>query len=419
MVMAVDSILRHRGRALRAPHAYWIPLVSLLVLGLWFVPLALAYGETFRDYMWQKHIVERSVSKEAPHEGPFWYYVPNLLASWLPWTILAPAAWVATRRQGFRSHPDPRDDGALRFPFIWALTIPVVLSFFASKRTQYLIPALPGFAIWIGIYVSGLLSEGSSLGSVERRTVTVLRGFLFTLTGLAVVAALALLGIDFIFPEGIPWPEGTKTEVKEAIGGGFALRLLIGFAAGIGVALAFLRRPTPIRLVLCLLTISVVGNTVRHVAIEGYHDRHIRANEFGADIRSLLDAGGEVGIYSYPLNGTYLLHARALQFTWLRNPEEIRTFLDDPVPRAVIGKHRYLRRDIWNELDDRTVGILARHREGRSEVVLFGDEDAARLWGSIHAERPALLLDRAARAAAVDGKSVDGKPADAGSTPGG
>ena len=382
LIMAIDSATRHRGRAFRSAAGYWIPIVALLTLGAWFVPMAIAHGDAFSNYMWEKHIVGRAASAEAPHSRPFFYYFPQVLASWLPYSLLIPAAWVATMRGGLAAQRDPREENPLRFPFIWVVTIPVVLSFISSKRTQYLLPAVPGLALWISIAFEGWLRDGDLGGRVGRYTVNGLRTLVIVCAAIAVTLVI-VVGIGRAFPGSVPIPEDARRELKGLFENSWAIRTGLIAAALFCVTAWLLKKGTPARLFLAVALIGLVGNQVRNVSLAGYRDRFIRANEFGAEMKSLLDGEGEIGLYAMRLNGTYLLHSRATHFEALNN-EDVAAFLDRPGPRGVIGKRRYLEEYVWPKFGERPIVVLAVHREGRSQVVLLGNDAAVDRWRDLH-----------------------------------
>ena len=393
VVFALDHLPRRGLAALKHPAPYWVPVAALHVLGLWFVPMAIAYDD-FSSYMYNKHIVERSVSKAAPHQKPITYYPPNILASWLPWILLAPLAFVATARGGgLRAAPDPSQDNPLRFPCIWAWSIPIILSLISSKRTQYLLPAVPGFALWIAIAADGWLRTGALPDRFRRATAIVVRGVLGGGTLIGVLAALAVIFCR-LWPESVPWPEDVPPPVTEAARESTWLLIGLTIAAFMGLATALARKSTPARIILALLIFGAGGNLVRAVAVEGARDRWIRPNEFGADLRSLREGGAEIGIFAMRLHGTYQLHSGATSFQPVNNAELINAYLESETPRTVIGKHRYFRRDIWKVLTPEPVGIISTHREGRSQVALIGNAAAIELWNALHPDRPAILVER-------------------------
>ena len=388
MVMAIDGVLRRKARAFASPAAYWMPVVALLVLGLWVVPMALIHGDPFVAKMFGKHIAERSASAEAPHARPFHYYIPQVLVAVLPWAFLIPAAFVTTRRAGLSAANATGEavraqENPLRFPFIWCITIPIVLSFISSKRTQYLLPAVPGFAVWMGIALDRWIAEGPPAGRVWRATVVAVRGFAVLLTVVGV--SIALVGIiERVGPGTIPAPEKAGVAWGAAIERGWLVQVGSIGAACFLIVSALARKGTAVRLVLALALLGVSANLLRSTAIEGFRDEFIRPNEFGAELGVLIENDGEVAIYAMGLNGTYLLHSGATRFETVVFPEDTLEFLDRPGPHGVIGKRRYLERYIWPEFGDREILVLATHREGRSQVVLYGNAAALERWRTLH-----------------------------------
>lgn len=128
-------------------------------LGLWWgVPLALGLalpwyvwadratdGELARVFFW-KHNVERGLGgSEVFAAHPWWYYGPRLAVDLLPWTpLLLLLGWLMLRRGWWR------EDAEARFGLAWGLAIVVVLSCSRFKRADYLLPAYPGFALFLG-----------------------------------------------------------------------------------------------------------------------------------------------------------------------------------------------------------------------------------------------------------------------------
>ncbi len=136
---------------------HWLGLVH--ELGLWWgLPLTVALavpwyvwagaqtnGRLFQVFFWH-HNIERGLGGPdgwAAH--PWWFYGPRLSFDLLPWTALLPvAAWWYFRRAGGRT------DGEARFGLIWLGTMVVLLSCAGFKRSDYLLPAYPGAALFLG-----------------------------------------------------------------------------------------------------------------------------------------------------------------------------------------------------------------------------------------------------------------------------
>jgi 4-amino-4-deoxy-L-arabinose transferase-like glycosyltransferase len=135
----------------------WLGLAHRL--GLWWgVPLVLAVatpwylwagaqtgGRLFQVFLWH-HNIERGLGGPdgwAAH--PWWFYGPRLAFDFLPWSVLLPiAAWCCFRCRWWRADPEAR------FGLAWLGTMLIVLSFAGFKRADYLLPAYPGAALFLG-----------------------------------------------------------------------------------------------------------------------------------------------------------------------------------------------------------------------------------------------------------------------------
>jgi 4-amino-4-deoxy-L-arabinose transferase-like glycosyltransferase len=125
---------------------WWgVPLV--LALGLpWFVWVNIQTGgEFFRVFFWH-HNVERGFDGSGGlREHPWWFYGPQFAFDFLPWTLLLPSAvWLLFRRRWWQASP-PARLGA-----VWLIMIIVLLSCVRFKRSDYLLPAFPGAALFLG-----------------------------------------------------------------------------------------------------------------------------------------------------------------------------------------------------------------------------------------------------------------------------
>jgi len=154
-VMAVHLLLEHgppsprRWRvwigALGELGVWWgVPLIAALTLP-WFLWVnAHTHGEFFRVFLWH-HNIERGLGGSGLRANPWWFYVPQFFADFLPWSpLLLPAVWWIYRRGLWR------DDADARFGLTWFLTVLLLLSCSRFKRADYLLPAYPGAAVFLG-----------------------------------------------------------------------------------------------------------------------------------------------------------------------------------------------------------------------------------------------------------------------------
>jgi 4-amino-4-deoxy-L-arabinose transferase-like glycosyltransferase len=138
-----------RGRAwLRLIHElglWWgAPLVLVLTLPWFFWANAVTHGELFRVFI-LRHNVERGLGGPTLRASVWWFYGPQFAADFLPWSVLLPvAAFVCWRRGYWRTDPEAR------LGIAWLLAMTLVLSCASFKRADYLLPAYPGGALFLG-----------------------------------------------------------------------------------------------------------------------------------------------------------------------------------------------------------------------------------------------------------------------------
>jgi 4-amino-4-deoxy-L-arabinose transferase-like glycosyltransferase len=137
-----------RFRELLSPRAL---AAFLIVAGPWYVAILLDQGRRFLDVFILDHNVARFASTVHHHPGPWWYYLPVLLAGLFPWSGLSLPALL--RLEPRASHRD-------LFLLLW-LALP--LAFFSlagSKLPGYVLPCVPPLAILMGRAADRLITEG-------------------------------------------------------------------------------------------------------------------------------------------------------------------------------------------------------------------------------------------------------------------
>jgi 4-amino-4-deoxy-L-arabinose transferase-like glycosyltransferase len=152
------------------------PLAAFLAVAApWYAAILLDQGRHFLDVFILDHNVQRFTSTVHNHPGPFWYYVPVLLAGLFPWSGLALPALVRAA---------PR---ASRTDLLLLLWLAVPLAFFSlagSKLPGYVLPCVPPLAILMGRAADRLITEAPT---PER----LLSGRVIALVGLALGAVVA------------------------------------------------------------------------------------------------------------------------------------------------------------------------------------------------------------------------------------
>lgn len=124
----------------------WLPggAIFLLLAGPWFWQVA-ERNPGFAYFFFIRQHFARYLTDEAQRTEAWWFFVPVLLAGFLPWTSLLPRlvreAWPRQPQSAFQ----PR-----RFVLIWAVFVFVFFSLSNSKLPSYILPMFPALALLLG-----------------------------------------------------------------------------------------------------------------------------------------------------------------------------------------------------------------------------------------------------------------------------
>jgi 4-amino-4-deoxy-L-arabinose transferase-like glycosyltransferase len=122
-----------------------IPLALLLAAPWFLIANQRTHGEFFRVFFLHHNLDRALGTSDELAVHPWWFYGPRWLVDVLPWSpfLFAGALWFIYTRLW-------RRDAEARFGLIWMLAVTLVLSCAQFKRGDYLLPAYPGFAIFLG-----------------------------------------------------------------------------------------------------------------------------------------------------------------------------------------------------------------------------------------------------------------------------
>ena len=141
----------------------------------------------FPYYGLVKESFERFTTTSFTRTGPFYYYVPVILAACFPWSCLLPgAAWLAWQRRSRWT----RDD---RLLVVWAIAVPAFFSISQSKLSGYVLSA----TVALGILVARLFDRAlDEPGGTSARVV----GYGCVVLVIASGAAAAWIAIEVSSP---------------------------------------------------------------------------------------------------------------------------------------------------------------------------------------------------------------------------
>lgn len=128
-------------RLLNELGVWWgLPLVATLTVPVFLWMEHVSGGRFFHEFLWL-HNVQRGLGGSRLRAHPWWLYVPYLLLYLLPASPLLVGALFSRARQA---------DWLARAGLAWLVAVVVLLSAARFKRADYLLPAYPGAALFLG-----------------------------------------------------------------------------------------------------------------------------------------------------------------------------------------------------------------------------------------------------------------------------
>jgi len=142
----------------------WLPgvlIYSVIVLP-WYIAVQMANKDFFKVFFLE-HNLERFATDLFQHRQPFWFYVPVVVLSLMPWTVYSFSALTSAAKQTWRdwrsSFPgrvresEQIGDSFPEFLVIWALFPILFFSFSQSKLPGYILPSIPPCTILTADYL--------------------------------------------------------------------------------------------------------------------------------------------------------------------------------------------------------------------------------------------------------------------------
>jgi len=238
LVISVYVFLHRESGWLKELFAPRAIAAFLIVAAPWYLAVSVAQGRAFFDVFLLNHNVQRFTSTIHSHPGPFFYYLPVLLAGLFPWTGLVLPAVAGL---------SPRTARADLFVLMW-LALPLVFfSIAGSKLPGYILPCLPPLALLMGRAADQLVNRHPAprfggpravalVGLVLAGLVSALPAALYKWRDPAFVMAVPLAGwailMAFAFARRVgPDPAGALAILR--VGGVGFLLLLTQIAPGV------------------------------------------------------------------------------------------------------------------------------------------------------------------------------------------
>lgn len=154
-------VLMHRQAAMLWRSLSWgLPLVLAMALPWYVAANWHSDNQVWQVFLWE-HNIERGFGSDRLASHPFWFYLVRAPIDLLPWSVLLPVAlWQGLsepRPSGSgleRALHDGRGSDDARFALLWFGGILIMLSLMRFKRADYLAPAYPGAAWFLGLWLA-------------------------------------------------------------------------------------------------------------------------------------------------------------------------------------------------------------------------------------------------------------------------
>ena len=169
-----------------------IPLF-FLVAAPWFVAVSWRNPEFARFFFIHEHF-ERFLTKVHGRYKPFWYFVPVLAGTMLPWSLFIPTALKGVWKERLSSEGENR-----LYLALWALLIFLFFCKSDSKLIPYILPVFPPLALLMGSAFARLAD--AITGAVKAEG--------YIIAGILTIGGVGVICYPFIAPKpGFPVSAG-------------------------------------------------------------------------------------------------------------------------------------------------------------------------------------------------------------------
>lgn len=332
--LVLVSLWRRDLRSWRRMHVVSGALIFLALTAPWFVLVSLR-NPGFAEFFFIHEHFTRYLTNVHRREGAWWYYLPLLLAGFLPWTGGLP--WLM---RSDKSGAGSNDIVARQTLVAWCGFVLAFFSVSGSKLPSYILPMFPALAL--------LLAR-----RLRDTNVAALRWHLLLPTLLWVVVLIASTQVHRLRPAGTP------AEVMEVFG--VAMRVAAAlYLAGAAVAWYCLGRRRVTGALLGVAMGHLLATTVVMQSHDAYGQLKSAAPFAGSLLRSIDQDTPVFAVRSYDQTLPYYLQRNVVlvdyvdefAFGQMKEPGKSIASLDDfivrwrSLPRAAA----YMGHDTWREL---------------------------------------------------------------------
>jgi 4-amino-4-deoxy-L-arabinose transferase-like glycosyltransferase len=268
VIILAFAALRREWTILR--RTFWWPgtILYLAMVLPWFIAVQRRNPNFLRVFFFE-HNLERFATNRYQHEQVVWYYLPVILLSVMPWTLIAVTAFASAVRESFAEWRARRakhhymgfqraGDAFPEFLVLWAVLPILFFSFSQSKLPGYILPSVPPLTILTGDYLNRIRSRDAGHSGQGLHGLNGLKPWLLISHSILVGSltfSILLLPLYIQLPDHTPLPiRAVAASAMSAIASAILILIVV---ARFGVAR--LRAATLVPLIMLLVFIFGVG----------------------------------------------------------------------------------------------------------------------------------------------------------------
>jgi 4-amino-4-deoxy-L-arabinose transferase-like glycosyltransferase len=330
----------------------WALLLSVAPASLWIAGATWLAPSGFFSEAVVANLFERFFAAPS-HLRPFYYYLYQLPADFMPWTLLWPLAVVVAVRAKQRTAPVPRP---WRLLIVWVAVPLLVFSLSSGKRGLYLLPVFPAVAMMLGGAIDTWLRDHDALPA-------------WLLHGLFATGAGATLGLA-----GVAWIGGVEPSLHPGFGISSQTAWMLASITALGLSFGCIlrkRHPATIPVGVAIATVLAIELVVFSVVYPAY-DAEKSPRPIALEAAARTAPGEAVGIFDVEGLAGGILYYGDRPVEILPRPEHVAEFL--------AGGGRVIVLEPWKLPWLEAVGpfqIEARARRGTRELVVVSPEGSS------------------------------------------
>lgn len=189
LTILIYVIFSRQWKKIKEVPVFWCIALFLCVALPWYIAVTKVHGASFTDYFFGFQNVTRFLEPEHRIGSSSFFYIPVVLAGFLPWTVFLPlAVWDMWKRKS-----DSEVTAHRLFLGAWFFVIFIFFSLSRTKLVTYILPLYPVMAL-----VAGRFLERFTQGGLEgEKTKAYLKASYIVLAACGIAALIASIVIAY------------------------------------------------------------------------------------------------------------------------------------------------------------------------------------------------------------------------------